>query len=216
MFADKFKTIVEYRPGGKSRVTATYGGRHAPFAQLRGKLVERVIGFNLLRQDLADARQWAERAKDEMDKTHTDLGQKRNKNGPTIQREFHAGSELARALFVAGLTFYGKAFNKAAGRRLAGLKEKDLDDQFRTAHIFFISLRDAFAAHSGEEQYEYGHVVIAVHPNPNKVRSVVAQYEMLRPNLVFEASDGVTFIELLDHAVDVASKKLAEGKDAIR
>ena len=215
MFADKFKTTVEYQHRGKSRVTATYGGRAIPLAYLQGRIAERATGFALLRQDLVDARDWAVRAEEAMTIARAEMGQRRNKNGPTVQKQIHASSELARALFVAAITFYGKAFNTAAGRRLAGLKDKDLEPRFRAAHTFYVTLRDAFAAHSGEERFEQGYAVALIHPNPKKVRSLVVHYEMLRPNLVFEADDGTTIVELIDYTIRIASERLDSARKKI-
>ena len=206
-FAESVQVTATYRPGGKSTISAKYGGRDVPFVILHGRIVDRAIGFRLLRQDLRDANQWISRAKEFMSIAQAELGQRRNKSGPTIQKKVHDKSELARALFVAALTFYGKAFRKSEGR-MAKLSENDLDSSLRAAHTFFLSQRDAYAAHSGIERYEVGHAVGITHPNPKKARSLVVNYTMYRPNLVFEASDGKTFLALLEHAEAAAQTKI--------
>ena len=215
IFSDAVKVSATYRPGGRSTISATYGGRAAPYAILKGKVVDRAIGFRLLRQDLRDAKLWISRANEFMAVAQTELGQRRNKSGPTIQKKAHEKSELARAFFVAALAFYGKAFRKSDGR-LARLSESNLHIDFQLAHIFFLSQRDAFAAHSGIERYEVGHAVAVMHPNPRKVKSLVVSYSMHRPNLVFEASDGRTFLELLEHAEGVAQTKLDAAMAGVR
>jgi hypothetical protein len=117
-------------------------------------------------------------------------------------------------LFVAALTFYGKAFSQCEGRRIK-LDRKQLDAAFHEAHDSAISFRNNFAAHSGAQFLERSEIALVLPPKAK--REVVPRVfrEMTQPDYAVEREGQVSFSALVGHARSLALRKISELPDRI-
>lgn len=122
-------------------------GQLLPSVRLSGANVERYAGWLLIEDDLEASLNWYRKSED-----------LRNEHSPQdgsrySQIENRDVLDIVKALFVASLTFYGKAFADAEGRRVR-MRREQLNESFRRAHDDFIRYRHQLAAHSGADKIE--------------------------------------------------------------
>src|SRR5206468_1113954 len=111
-------------------------------------------------KDLGNALQWAMQAESMVPKETPSEGR-------YVASQNREVSDLVKALFVAALTFYAKAFTKAEGRR-AHMSPDWLDAEYREAHNCFMEFRHNFAAHSGEKQLESAKSFLVLVPDADE------------------------------------------------
>ena len=108
-------------------------------------MARQMSGYVLIEKDLRSAAIWLA----EINKIRGDdvlLDHKGSRHSKDRERY-----NLVKGLFVAALTFYGKAFSQCEGRRVK-LERRQLETEFHEAHDEAISFRNYFAAHSGKFQ----------------------------------------------------------------
>ena len=185
-------TVVSGGRGINPEVRFFYKRKRVPTVELRGRLAEVVRGFSQINADLQDALAWVTSAETLL----------RSDPGMNLSGVLSLDTEIsvtARGLFIGALAFYGKAFTECLGRR-ARMEEDFLEPQFHTAHNYFVTYRNAYAAHSGEEKIERDSLYLLLHPKPHKHQALVLRVEGGRPNLDIAAPDGTLFDDLIMHA----------------
>jgi hypothetical protein len=97
-----------------------YKGQRAQRIPITSQRAKSLAAYALVERDLRMVREWIIRL-DELNKPEiTDL-----KDGWNITAKSDPENNLAQALFVAAVTFYGKCFSEAEGRRLK-LEKRDV------------------------------------------------------------------------------------------
>lgn len=183
-----------------------YKGRVCKRIVLESHLARQLSGYVLIEKDLRSAGLWF----DEITRIRGDdvlLDKRGSRASPDRDRY-----NIIKALFVAGLTFYGKAFTQADGRRVK-LERRNIDVEFQDAHDDAMSFRHNFAAHSGSKLIERASVALVLPPkgknaHPNLYR------EMDQPDWTMHR-EGKSFIELFAHVHLIPLRKMRELEQKI-
>lgn len=194
------KEVVEPDSGKIHRIYS-YKGKVCKRIPLDSQLAKQLAGYVLIEKDLRSSSLWLS----EIQKIRGEdalLDERGSRRSPDRERY-----NLVKALFVAALTFYGKAFAQAEGRRVK-LERRQLNVEFHQAHDNAISFRNNFAAHSGAKSLERARIAIALPPKGKPVSPNLYR-EMDQPDWMMQA-EGKTFSELVEHAHLVPIRKMAE------
>jgi hypothetical protein len=136
-----------------------YKKRQADQRYLTSKLAQQYNGYRLINKDLRSTIIWLKKINDYLDQ----IPDKNCGNNVPLDRET---ADIVKGLWVAALTFYGKCFSSAEGRKIK-LDRTFLDLIHCKQHDFYLKLRNQFAAHSGLDSYEGSRIVLLVAPNIN-------------------------------------------------
>lgn len=194
---------------GKFKVISTYNKTLIKSVVLEGGIATRASSLSLMLRDLESAYDWYKRALEivQSDTVKNDSGDN------YIEIDNLSISSEARAFFVASITFYGKAFTEAIGRKLK-MEKKWLDPSFHEMHDTLIEYRHNFAAHSGSESFEHAKTILIL--VPHKSRGLVYQPVTVRGQLSVVITPDSNVNELFEHAIETVSKKYTETLARIR
>lgn len=171
---------------------------------LRGKLVEQLAGYTLIHKDLTNALRWFRRAEELVPETT-----KRDGHSYSLAKDRET-FDLVKGLFVAALTFYGKCFTQAQGRK-AQIPRDWIGAEYRKTHDEYMKYRHNFAAHSGDERLEMAETFLLV--NPKKAREILPYLTTVRfqPDVMLPSAPDKKFVELVEHLL----AQLHERHDAL-
>ena len=190
-----------------------YKGQRAqriPITSERGKAL---AAYALIERDLRMVREWIIRL-DELNKPEISEG----KEGYRITAKSDAENNLAQGLFVAAVTFYGKCFSQAEGRRQKLEKKDVVPKELTDIHEKIMGFRNNFTAHSGIKKAESAHTVLVLCPDRPVDR---AEQKFLWRELVQAESwillddKGETFLGLVDAVKAAVLKKIDALNDKI-
>ena len=194
---------------GKFKVISTYNNELIKSVILEGGVATRASSLSLILRDLESAYDWYKRAleivqsdsiKNDSDDNYIEIG------------NLSISSE-ARAFFVASITFYGKAFTEAIGRKLK-MEKKWLDPIFHEMHDTLIEYRHNFAAHSGSDSFENAKTILIL--IPHKSRGLVYQPVTVRGQLSVVITPDSDVNKLFEHAIETVRKKYTETLERIK
>jgi hypothetical protein len=130
-----------------------YKGQRAQRIPITSERTKSLAAYALVERDLRMVREWIIRL-DELNKPEiTDL-----KDGWNVTAKSNPENNLAQGLFVAAVTFYGKCFSEAEGRRLKLEKRVVVPAEFTDTHERVMEFRNNFTAHSdrlGESEFSF-------------------------------------------------------------
>src|SRR5262245_9053798 len=120
---------------GQVATTYVWRGQPAVQVEIGGKLAERYSGLALIEKDLQNALRWCKRAETGLIKAGGERASGPRDDSGLIyvasgERELF---DSVKAVFVAALTFYAKAFTQAEGRKVQ-MQRDWLDESFREQH----------------------------------------------------------------------------------
>jgi hypothetical protein len=129
---------------------------------LDSKIARRLGGLTLIEKDLRTIKAWI----GALGKLLLPLGAGVDVTTPgfmpTDDPDKLASINIARALYLAIVTTYGKLFTSADGRGTS-LQQKDVvPDQYKEAHQYLMHTRHNFAAHSGADGPEGCQIILAI------------------------------------------------------
>ncbi|MGY9710126.1 hypothetical protein ACTM4A_18825 [Citrobacter freundii] len=194
---------------GKFKVISTYNDMLIKSVILEGGVAARASSLSLILRDLESAYGWYKRALEIVQSDSI----KNDSDDDYIEIDNLSISSEARAFFVASITFYGKAFTEAVGRKLK-MEKKWLDPRFHEMHDTFIEYRHNFAAHSGSESFEHAKTILIL--VPHKSRGLVYQPMTVRGQLSVIITPDSNVNELFEHAIETVTKKYTETLERIR
>jgi len=202
-----FKEVVEPKSGKVHRLY-WYNGKACRRIVLDTPMARQLAGYVLIEKDLWSSGLWlAEIAKLRgADAAHDSKGSQRASD--------RGRYNLVKGLFVAALTFYGKAFSQCEGRRIK-LERRQLSAGFHEAHDEAISFRNNFAAHSGAKLLEHSDVVLALPPRSKRTVEPRVYREMTQPDYAAAPKGEASFSEVVEHARSVALQKIAQLNDKV-
>jgi hypothetical protein len=177
---------------GEATVNYYWDGELAPKAEITGKLAEQLNGYSLIKKDLDSALKWVRLAESLIKDLKTADGE----NG-YFQITDRVSGDTIKALFVASLTFYGKCFTSAAGRRTQASRDW-LDAQHREVHDFYMNYRHNFAAHSGNERLEFAKTYVLVSPDGQTLIPYLPTAR-LQPDLALPGEGDPGLAELIEY-----------------
>jgi hypothetical protein len=185
---------------GKSHTVYYYKRKLVPQVRLNGTLSEQVAGYALIEKDLQNALRWYKKLTELVEPFRSKRGEKYTVG--TNRDVF----DVAKGLFVAALTFYGKCFTQCEGRR-AQLNRSMLASELRGTHDNYMLYRNSFAAHSGREKLEHAAASLLLHPKKKKQlvpRLVVNRYQ---PDFILSTDGEPGLSELIVNAISVANDR---------
>jgi hypothetical protein len=200
------KEVVEPKSGKVHRLY-WYKGKLCKRIPLDSPVARQMAGYVLIEKDLRSASVWLEEvARIRGDDAKLDAKGSRNSK----DRDRY---NLVKGLFVAALTFYGKAFAQCEGRRVK-LERRQLSAEFHEAHDDAIAFRNNFAAHSGAKLIERAEIAIAL---PFKAKQALPRLysEMTQPDYVMSPKGEKSFEELLAHVRDIPLRKISQLHEKI-
>lgn len=168
-----------------------------------------MAGYVLIEKDLRSAAVWLT----EIDRIRGEDAQFDSKGG-NRQSKDRDRYNLVKGLFVAALTFYGKAFAQCEGRRIK-LERRQLDIEFHEEHDDAISFRNNFAAHSGAKLLERAEIALVLPPKSKKSVAPRLYREMTQPDYATAEEGKKTFNELVEHARAIPLRKIAQLNEKI-
>lgn len=191
---------------GKVRRHYKYKGKACKRITLDTHMSRQLAGYVLIEKDLRSASLWL----NEIDKIR---GKDMNLEGShhTKDRERY---NIVKGLFVAALTFYGKAFAQCEGRRVK-LERMQIAADFLNVHDHAISFRNNFAAHSGAELIERAEIALVLPPKSTRMIIPNIYREMTQPDFAAQPKGEKTFAELTEHARSIALCKIAQLNEKI-
>lgn len=191
---------------GEFRSIYTYNGEIVSRIKLKGKIVDRASALSLIGMDLKSARDWYRKALDILKENEL---MSKGKSFGGIE-DLDLSSEV-RALFVASVIFYGKAFAEAGGRKIK-MEKNWLEKEFHERHDLLINYRNNFAAHSGDSNFESAETALLLFKKHGKyVYQPVTDRKQLSAVGVFD--DDSDLIDLFDHVVSVVEGKYKQTMD---
>ena len=203
---------VEYyidSDSGEFKAVYIFNNEIVDRVKLSGRIAARASSLSLIHRDLKSAKEWYQKANDiiEQKKLRVDGEQYGN------ILDLDLSSEV-RALFVPSLTFYGKAFSEAKGRKLK--MERDwLDTKYFELHDSIIDYRHNFAAHSGKEDYESAETsLLLIKKNGRVVYQAVTDRKQI--SLMGFPEEQGSVLDLFEHAIKIVEKKYNETSERIR
>ncbi len=129
--------------------------------ELDGPIAKRLAGLTLLEKDLRTILAWIDALLGQL----VELGDEEQLSAPSMmssEPEAIAKITVARALFVAIVTTYGKLFTSARGRGTSLNKRDSVPTEYEETHEYLMHVRNTFTAHSGLNSSESCEIVLAV------------------------------------------------------
>ena len=143
-------------------------------------LSKQLSGYHLIEKDLRNIADWLNRIQVLMEEAApNNLKEKESFISPDRDT-----FQLIKGLFVASITFYGKLFTKAAGRRVKPERSWFVSDELRSEHDDIMSFRHTFAAHSGKDSPESANIVLAIDPVRRRETPPQLFCELMQPDSV--------------------------------
>lgn len=195
---------------GEATVHYLWKDRLVPKVRLGGKAAEQASGLSLIQKDLAVSKQWMEQARSITEQAlgTVETGTK------YVYAQDRGLYNTVKALFVASLAFYAKAFTEAAGRK-AQMQRDWLDEEFREQHDYYMNLRHNFAAHSGDLKVEYADSYLLLVPETKRQTALQLATNRVQPDLINTREEGETFVALVDHAIVKVSARYNQAAHAL-
>ena len=203
----KVNEFIEAK-SGKIHRQYSYKGKPCKRIVLDSPIAKQLAGYVLLEKDLRSAAIWLEEI-ERIRGSDVLLDQKGSRR--SIDRDRY---NLVKGLFVAALTFYGKAFAQCEGRRVK-LERRQLSEAFHEAHDEAIEFRNNFAAHSGAKLIEKAEIALALPPKSKREIVPRIYREMSQPDYAMVEVGEKSFKELLEHVRAIPLRKIAELQDKI-
>ncbi len=201
------KEVVEPKTGKIHRLY-WYKGKMCKRVLLDSPIARQLAGYVLIEKDLRSALVWLKEI-DQIRGSDAFLDKKGSRSAKDRDRY-----NIVKGLFVATLTFYGKAFAQCEGRRIK-LERRQIDAEFQGAHDEAISLRNNFAAHSGAKLLETAEIAIVLPPKSKSSLLPQLYREMNQPDFALITEEGKSLAELVEHARQIPLRKISELTDKL-
>ncbi|HZZ26986.1 MAG TPA: hypothetical protein VFE46_03175 [Pirellulales bacterium] len=185
---------------GSVQLRYFWDNREIQKVAISGVVAERLAGLTLIQKDLVNALGWIKKASALID-TIAVAG-----DGTYHQVADREIGNQVKAFFVAALTFYGKAFTEASGRR-AQLSKDTLDSEFRATHDDYISYRHNMAAHSGSAKIESAKSFMLLIPVGKNKFGFRIHTNRLQPDFAWSDDIRDQFTSLIEHAIAKVSEQ---------
>lgn len=202
-----FKEVVEPKTGKIHRLY-WYKGKICKRVPLDSPMARQLAGYVLIEKDLRSALVWL----GEIDRIRGDdaaLDPRGSRNSKDRDRY-----DLVKGLFVAALTFYGKAFAQCEGRRVK-MERRQIDKEFHEVHDEAIAFRNNFAAHSGAKLLERAEVAVVLPPKPKLGVMPRVYREMNQPDFAMTRAGDKSFPELIEHVKQISLRKIDQLSDKL-
>lgn len=142
-------------------------------------LSKQLAGYSLIEKDIRNVQLWVNEAKKRL---------LESSGGCDIlvstKSTNRADFQFIKALFVASITFYGKLFTEAKGRRVKLDSSIYSTESHKSLHKDLMDYRHQFTAHSGENSPEKVKIVLVTPPKQFKKELPHVVTELSQPDTV--------------------------------
>lgn len=203
----KVVSIID-RDTGEHRQQYFFKRARARRIPLSSQLARQLAGYCLIDRDLRTVVEWLTELKK--------LVPPSKKSGTYGWSQVESKNSIHIALFVAALTFYGKCFAQSESRSIR-LSIEWVPKEFHDTHQEVIALRNKFAAHSGDEEYEKVNVVLVLADKKGKLRDSWLLYRELKQIEVItqHPDDSASFEALARELQRKVNQKMQDLNDRI-
>lgn len=189
---------------GNTSYVYTYKMKRCPTKEIKSPLAKKYVGYDLIYNDLECVHKWINQA-------HKLIPQNRKSQNSDHGDRYIVVSNsnddsLIQALFIASLTYYGKCFTKAEGRRFK-LDCSFVPEGYKLKHKEIMLFRHTIAAHSGKGDWDTGKLRLILSPKKSKKHEPFIWSELTTLNYHDDSDKDFSFINLVD---EVRSKVLAK------
>ena len=201
--------VVIDRTTGAQNVTITWDGTPCEIIPLDSPAANHYAAYSFLQNDLCQVRDWIKLYYAKLDA-----------NGPApqgpggtlaIDPSRAEANELLKALYCAAIAMYGKCCtDPQKARSGVKLERSNIGKEFQEAHDFAMAMRHKVVAHLANGTAEWGRSLLAIGAplangnSPLKIHPAVS-----RMSYVDDRSEPVTFLALVQHAIEYVEGKLA-------
>ncbi|SPZ53620.1 Uncharacterised protein [Serratia quinivorans] len=195
---------------GKTKVIYSYSGQLVSSVKLTGGLVNRASALALIMRDLDSSRKWYRKAASIL-KDNGILDKKYNNDSEFSYYQVNDANvaDEVRGLFIASMTFYGKAFTTADGRKLKA-ERNWLDEEHVSIHDTMLDIRHNFAAHSGRSEYESSETYLLLIPQGRKNIIYFPTTIRQQMNMIIDSENVDIYLSHLDYVFSVVDNKYRE------
>jgi hypothetical protein len=174
-------------------ISIFYKGKLSPRIPLSSKLSAQWAGYVLIDKDLRSVTTWLEKIDEYMKEQKED-----------VLSTDRVVKDMVKGLWIASLTFYGKCFTEADGRKIK-LNLSQLNKEYHEDHNEYINLRNNFAAHAGSG-YEKVNIVLVLPPIKKVPRPPLIVPELYQP--FYSTGDFLNLVKHVQEKVLIKIKKL--------
>lgn len=178
--------------------------------KLEGGLTAQLAGYYLIEKDLRNIIEWLNHIQLLMKEASPDDYMKQESFISSNRKTF----QIIKGLFVASVTFYGKLFTQAAGRRVKLERSWFVSDELRSEHDDVMSFRHTYAAHSGKDSPESAIIILAIDPVKRRETPPQLFCELSQPDTV-GYEDISMFKKLVETLHDKVDNKISELNELI-
>jgi hypothetical protein len=192
---------VEHYIDASTGITKSHfllNGAMIPKVRLKGKFADQMTGLAMILKDLNSAKKWIQKAYD------LTTGVRSAKPDDAVFTQV-ADEELfdeVKAFFIAGVTFYGKSFTEAQGRKIQFQRDW-LAAEYREIHDRIMHLRHNLAAHSGDEKLESADVSLLLISQDKRSVSLQPTTTRAQPSFADVTVQGSDFLKLLTYIISI-------------
>lgn len=206
----KWKTnwLIEEKMGQETHIATRnyyFDGQLCGRVELTDGLAKQFGGYKLIEKDIRNIISWLNHIEILLKPYDT----KENPQEECLISTDRDTFQVIKGLFVASVTFYGKLFTKANGRKVKLESAWLTTDDLLLFHEELMLLRHTYTAHSGEDSAEISNTVLAV--DPIRLRQTPPELfcELTQPDSI-GVKDIAIFKKLLDELHDKVNNKINE------
>lgn len=188
--------------GNMSRIYL-HRGVVLPKVILSGNVAEQMKSFKSIDKDLRNILSWISQINEIF------LIENYDQNFYPSMHDSNAA--IAKGLFIAILSVYGRCFTQANGRKFT-LDKKHVPEKYKSLHDELMDARHNFAAHKGDFEGDNCQIVMTVSGNAKRIRSLIfseTQQPYFSQDLITN-SDGNEMIGLCEELRKVVNDKYDE------
>ncbi len=182
-------------------------GKRCPVRYIESPIAKKYIGYDLIFHDLESAKNWINLACKKIDENRS--CRSKNKLSCDIFSPHLEGAEneVIQALFISSVTYYGKCFTSAEGRRIK-LEESNLPAEFLPAHKKIMEFRNTIAAHSGEGPWDTGRLAL-IEPVEGEAVSRALWSELKFLQFHDDRDEEFGFLRLIEYLEKTVDEKMS-------
>ncbi|MEC9292494.1 MAG: hypothetical protein VX730_08840 [Pseudomonadota bacterium] len=179
--------------------------KRVPHKYIKTQIAKRAVGYTLLKKDIKNIKYWA------------NLSQAMHEeNGHDFSQNFQRSSEIytdlnlnLKAILVATVTFYGKLFTTADGRKVK-LEKKMFSGEMLDTHNRLMGFRNHFAAHSGDEGIEWARLAFAISKKKGSFSAPYIGTELFQPSSVHFEDKHFELFDFIEKHIDTKREQVMQ------
>ena len=210
---DIVRTSVFDPKTGDSIFSYSYAGQVCPAEYIESPIANQYIGYDLIFHDLELARLWLSMAYKLIDAAPEHRPDVKQNDDVFLAKLAGTENEALQALFVSSITYYGKCYTGAKGRRIK-LESTNLPEVYLSIHDKIMEFRNTIAAHSGKGPWDTGRLALIAHPDGN-YKSTVLWSELKTLQFFDDRNEEFSYLKLVDYLKVTTYEKMCKLREVI-